>query len=339
MDAVSVICLLFSVLLIPELGALPQPKGNAVRECDGHENGFIKEENGYYYKCDNGMLYPSGCLSGAKERIQIDGTFRLFNFEMRCLLTREGFMNKEYVGCIVNNQTVYPGNTAETPTVWHTCKSEKFFVELTSGCMYAGKRLNKGDSVKDETVSLECRDMDSGPAMVQIGCVSKGVEYRIGDAFEDDTAVYSCSSERNLVKRKVIGCVHNGKRLFDKDSFYDGDLIMMCQITEKGARLIATGCIHHDNGQDIGKNVGCVWIDGPYPKQFQTVCKKSDTGKVYKERVSCFYEPHAVLEPGCYRQIGDLNVGCRKTEDKSIEYVTFEVATPDKASSFGLSHC
>lgn len=324
------------LLVVTKVIAFPQL--NALHGCNGHLSDSIVEENGYYYKCNNGMLDPMGCISNAT-RVQIGGTFRLFNFEMRCVLSSTGFMTKEYVGCIVNGKTVLAGDTVEIGKVWYKCQSEKFFVEQIAGCVHDNKHLSKGDKAQSDLASFECRDTDNGPSMVQIGCMAKGIEYRIGEAYSDDSAVYSCSTELNLIKRKVIGCVHNGKRLLDKDSYYDGDFIMMCIINEKGARFVATGCIHHqNNGTEIGKNVGCVWIDGPYPKSFTTVCRKSDKGIVYKERMNCLYEPRDVIEPGCYRTIDGVVIGCRRTAD-SMEYVTLDSSKLDKASNYGLSHC
>jgi len=288
------------------------------------------------------MLDPIGCLTDKQERIPIEGTFHMNNYEMKCKLGSDGFMSLEYAGCLIQNRIIYPGGIFESGTNWFGCiKEGTFLVQQISGCIFQGKQLQLREKSRDADTIYECREKNGNPLMIQVGGISAADsrEYLIGETFSDDKFLYVCTAETNKSKRKVIGCMFNGKQLYDGHIYHLGEVIMRCELNERGAKHSPAGCVMKDyeTNSEIEKVIGCVWIEGPNPQKFTMVCQQKNETTI-KNKINCLYEPGYVLEPGCFRQIGQNGIGCKKGLN-GLEYVTFDSTRLDIAYQHGLQLC
>jgi len=333
---------MISALFVSALLALAYGQDH---DCGQHKNGETVETGHFYYKCENGHLAPQGCLDKDQKRVPIGGSFRADNYQLLCKVGSDGFMTTEYDACVIQNKVVAPGAVISNNEHWYTCeKNGQFVVEQLAGCMNGDKRLKRKDRYVDGEIVYECRDTETLPEVAAVGCAVNGQQYNIGEAFEDDQYFYACAGGNGKPRKEAFGCIQNGQKLYSQQTYTVNDVVFQCKVSHKKApKRQLIGCYDKEAGEQ--RKLGCRWTAGQAPFRYTLACEQTGTETVTTQRVNCIYgdktkagEEGFQIDPGCFRKIDNLNVGCKNTTT-GVEFVTFPLDQNTVADDEGLQLC
>jgi hypothetical protein len=347
------------VCLLAATTVLAFPADSAGGCPGGYAEGAEIERGRLIFVCQGGSVVPKGCIAEDLSRLSIGGNYDTKQYRKKCQLGSDGQLSYEVTGCVANGQEHKVDETFEDGTNFFVCKSDASTADpndlkiVNQGCVDGGKRINIKDTVAKDDALYSCDEtVNGGSKLVQAGCVKDGKQYKTGDSFEVGKYWFNCTRiGREKVSAKAAGCVANGKRLNDGDRYFENDVIYECTIDGDKTDVRSTGCVQNDGGSTVERRLGCTWVEGVAPIQYEWTCKH-DAAKnsATKEQVRCNYNVGGGvynIDPGCYRTIdgpapgpSDLAAyGCVSTGGK-LDLQTFTGANAEQsASGAGLHAC
>lgn len=311
----------------------------------GYAEGAEIERGRLVFVCQGGQVVPKGCIAEDLSRLSIGGNYDTKQYRKKCQSGGDGQLAYELIGCLSNGQEHKVGESWEDGNSFYTCQTDGAALKVISqGCVDGGKRINFKDTVAKDNALYACDEApNGGHKLVQAGCVKDGKQYKAGDSYEEGNAWFNCTRiGREKYTAKVAGCFKNGKRLNDGDSNLDNDVAYQCIVESGKATFRANGCVQKDGGSIIERHLGCTWIEGTAPLQYQVECKHdaaADTAAIVQNR--CNYNPGGgvyQIEPGCFRVIGKESsiFGCVKQGEK-LNLQSFQAESG--ATGAGLRAC
>jgi len=313
----------------------------------GLSNGALLERGHFFYECRNGELVPKGCITDELKHIEIGSTTDKKTFRLRCNLDGSN-MNLEPIACLHQGSDHQIDSQWEDGTNFFTCKKEDNTLRtVNSGCIDQGKRVALNDKVVTETLVMLCNGtVNNGSRMMPAGCVKDGHQYNVGDSYEVDKYWFTCTRVgREKVVAKAAGCVNNGKRLNDGERFFEKDVIYECNVDNDKITVRATGCAQRDEkGTVIERRLGCTWVEGPEPFQYEIACQHDAAANSAKKvAVRCNYKVGGGvynIEPGCYRLVEKSAFGCLTDASSGLKLQSFQGENAEQsAQSAGLHAC
>jgi hypothetical protein len=314
----------------------------------GYAEGAEIERGRLVYVCQGGRVVPKGCIAEDLSRISVGGNYDNKNYRRKCVANGDD-LTFEPSGCIRNGQEHKAGETFEDGNNFYVCQAntaagaEPALQAQNQGCVDSGKRVNKKEKVSKDDGVYECQEtVNDGSKLVLVGCVKDGKQYGAGDAFEVGKTWFNCTrTGREKVAAKPAGCVNNGKRLNDGDHFFENDVIYECTVENGNIGTRTVGCAQTDGGSMVERRLGCTWVEGQEPFQYEWTCR-ADGEKAVKEQVRCNYKVGGGvynIDPGCYRLVEKAAVGCIK-DGKNLKLQSFQGDNAEQsASGAGLHAC
>jgi hypothetical protein len=314
---------------------------------DGSPNGAQLERGRFFYECRDGNIVPKGCMTDELKKIDIGSSFDKKNFRLTCTLGSDNLLALEATACLHQGQEHKVDSQWEDSANFYVCKRDgKDLRTVNQGCIDQGKRVNLNEKInKDDSVMVCNETVNNGAKLLPAGCVKEGREYNVGDSFEVGTFWFTCTRYgREKVVAKPAGCVNNGKRLNDGDRFFDQDVIHECRIDADKQEVITTGCVQRDEkGEIVERRLGCTWVEGQAPFQYELACQKDEANKSAKKvQVRCNYNAGGGvynIEPGCFRTIEKAAFGCQK-DGSGLKLQSFQGDNAEQAAQgAGLHAC
>jgi hypothetical protein len=313
----------------------------------GYADGAEVERGRLVYVCQGGNLAPKGCIAEDLSRIEVGGHYDNAHYRRSCVASSDGGLTFEATGCVQNGQEHKVSESWEDGTNFYTCKqnaagAEPQLVAENQGCVDSGKRVPKKEKVNKDDGVYSCEETPNGGSkLVQAGCVKEGKAYNAGDAIESGKYWFNCTRiGREKFAVKAAGCVHDGKRLNDGDRYFDGGVIYECTIDNDKTDVRATGCVQNDGGNTIERKLGCTWVQGTAPTQYEVQCVHDPaTNSAKVVQVRCNYNVGGGIyniDPGCYRAIDKGFAGCSSSAG-SLNLQTYDAESG--ASGAGLHAC
>lgn len=314
----------------------------------GLENGAQLERGRFFYECSDGNIVPKGCVSDDLKHLQIGATFDRKRHRLQCALSSDGLLSFEPVACLQNGAEHKINEEWEEGSNYYNCKKfdDGDVRSVNVGCIDQGRRVPLNTKVTKEDFVYVCNEtVNNGARLMQTACTKDGREIDVGETFESGNVWYSCTrTGREKVSAKATGCVNNGKRLNDGDRYFENDVVYECIINNGKNEVRAIGCAQRDDrGEVVERKLGCTWVEGPEPFQYEWLCQRDDSGNSAKKvQVRCNYNVGGGLyqiAPGCYRIVDKNAVGCLK-EGAGLKVQSFQgVNAEQSASSAGLRSC
>lgn len=341
----SVICLLVTISGLT-LGA---PLDGTTGDCPGGLiNGALLERGSFFYECRDSMIVPKGCITDELKHIEIGSTVDKKRYRVQCVLGSDGVLSFEPVSCLHEGTAHKIGEQWEDSKNFYTCKKldNGDVRTITSGCIDQGKRVPLNDKVtKDDFVFVCNETANNGARLMPSACVSAGRVINVGDSFEAGNVWSTCTRiGREKISAKVMGCVNNGKRLNDGDRFIENDIVFECNINDGKNEVRTIGCAERDErGSVIERTLGCTWVGGQEPFQYEWACMYDEAKKTAKKvQTSCNYKVGNgvhVIGPACFRIIEKAVFGCVQ-EGSSLKIQSFQGDKAEQAAySAGLHSC
>jgi hypothetical protein len=300
-------------------------------------NGATVESGFVYYLCQDGQLFPKGCVTLDKKRVDIGQTVDYRQSRLSCDM--KGVLPGLTVkACVLGGQEHPIGSTFNDDKYTYTCEQATNEAKITQiGCSDGGKAVKYDEKVTKEDGVYVCDK--NYRKLVKAGCVKDGKQFNIGDSFDAGDMWFNCTRGGP----KASGCINDGKRLNDGDRFFKNDIIYECFIENEKIDLRVAGCVQRDGGNTVERRLGCFWTEGPEPLQYEWTCKKSDDGKsASKVQVRCNYKVSKGvynIDAGCYRTVDKAAFGCVKNGD-ALNLQSFQGDAPEKAAeAAGLRSC
>jgi len=330
-----ILCLLAAstVLAAPATGTLGGCPG-------GYAEGAEIERGRLIYVCQAGNIVPKGCIAEDLSRISIGANFDKTQYRLKCQLQSDGSFSFEPVGCLQNGQEHKVDETWDNGNNFYTCKQDGAGLRIINvGCVDGGKRVNLNEKVTKADGLYVCNEtVNGGSKLILGGCAKDGKTYNPGDSFDDGKAWYNCTrTGREKVSTKIAGCIQGGKRLNDGDRYLDNGVFLECLIENARATNRVVACAQNDGGTTVERRVGCTWVEGQAPLQYEWECRK-DGESAKKVQVRCNYNVGGgvyQIAPGCYRNIDKGVAGCTAGETMKLDQYADEKA----AQSAGLHAC
>jgi len=299
----------------------------------GYYEGTTIDIGSYWYECRNGVVVPKGCLTEDHARIDIQETYDFNNMRMQCLLDSNGQLTMAYKSCFHYGREHSVGDQWDDGRTVFTCKRNGNAFNIESiGCMDGGRRVPLGDKIVRSELVYICRKNTEGvPTLSQWGCYGKdGRQYAVGESFDYDQFWYTCTADGDRVMVKCTGCLHEQRRLGSSDRFVKDDVVYECQLGQDRAEFKPYGCVQRDeNNAKVERRLGCFWIEGQPPYQYEMTCK-TDTAETVavKHGLKCVYKvtggSYSVI-PGCYIVTGGTAIGCMSQSSENLKIVLFNV--------------
>ena len=335
------------ICLLAATTALAFPADSPAGGCPGgYAEGAEIERGRLVFVCQSGQVKPKGCIAEDLSRLSIGQNYDTKQYRKKCQLGSDGQLSFELTGCVVNGQEHKVDETFEDGTNFFVCKQDGAVLKVVNqGCVDGGKRVNKKDTVAKEDALYLCDEtVNGGSKLVQAGCVKDGKQYKAGDSFEVGKYWFNCTrTGREKVVQKAAGCVANGKRLNDGDRYFENEVAYECTIDGDKTNVRATGCVQQDGGSVVERRLGCTWVEGTAPFQYEWTCKHDVSGnKATKEQVRCNYNIGGGvynIDPGCYRTVDKAAFGCVSQNGK-LNLQSFQGENAEQsASGAGLHAC
>jgi len=216
---------------------------------------------------------------------------------------------------------------------------------VNQGCVDGGKRVNKKETVtKDDALYMCDETVNGGSKLIQAGCVKDGKSVQAGDAFESGKYWFNCTRVgREKVVAKIAGCLANGKRLNDGDRYPENDVIYECRVDAAKQEVLAIACVQNEGGSVVERRLGCTWVEGAEPFQYEWACQADAAANSAKKvQVRCNYKVGGGvynIDPGCFRVVDKTAVGCIQS-GTSLKLQSFEGDNAEQsASGAGLHAC
>jgi len=111
--------------------------------------------------------------------------------------------------------------------------------------------------------------------------------------------------------------------------FFVNDVIYECTIDSNKNDVRTIGCAQRDEkGEVVERRLGCTWVEGPEPFQYEWACQHdTTTNSAKKVQVRCNYKVSGGgvynIEPGCFRTIDKTAVGCLQ-ENARLKLQSFQ---------------
>jgi len=341
---------LFVAILARSASSAPLDEKN--QECpDGSPNGAQLERGRFFYECRNGEILPKGCMTEELKKIDIGQTSDKKTYRVQCKLGSDNLLTLEAVACLFQGREHRIDEQFDDGTNFYTCKKDASagLKTINLGCLdQQGKRVNLNEKIEKDDFVMVCNEtVNNGARLMPVGCLKEGRQYNVGESFEIGQFWYNCTrTGREKVAVKISGCVANGKRLNDGDRFFDKDVIYECAIDSSTKRDVRTiGCVQRDeNGEIVERRLGCTWIEGQEPFQYEFSCQQDGSNSAKKIQVRCNYKVAGGvynIEAGCYRSIDKAAFGCqRDTSTNNLKLQSFQGENAEKsAESAGLRAC
>lgn len=334
------------VCLLAATTALAFPADSSAGGCPGgYAEGAEIERGRLIFVCQGGQVVPKGCIAEDLTRLSIGGSYDTKNYRKKCQLGSDGQLTFELTGCLLNGQEHKVDETFEDGNNFYVCKQDGAALKIVNqGCVDGGKRVNIKDTVQKDDALYSCDEtVNGGSKLVQAGCVKDGKQYKAGESFEVGKYWFNCTrTGREKVVAKAAGCVANGKRLNDGDRYFENDVIFECTIEGDKTGVRTTGCVQNDNGNVVERRLGCTWVEGTAPFQYEWTCK-NDGDKAVKVQVRCNYNVGGGVynvDPGCYRVVDKGAVGCVSQGDNKLNLQSFQGDNAEQsAQGAGLHAC
>lgn len=312
----------------------------------GYAEGAEIERGRLIFVCQGGQVVPKGCIAEDLSRLSIGGNYDTKQYRKKCQSGSDGQLSYELTGCLSNGAEHKVDETFEDGTNFFVCKTDGAALKIVNqGCVDGGKRVNKKDKVAKDDALYSCEEtVNGGSKLIQSGCVKDGKQYNAGDSFEVGTTWFNCTrTGREKVVAKAAGCVNNGKRLNDGDRYFEKEVIYECRIEGGKNEVHTVGCAQTDGGAVVERRLGCTWIEGAEPFQYEWTCKHDTAANTaVKVQVRCNYKVGTGvynIDPGCYRVVDKAAFGCHQ-EGQSLKLQSFQGDNAEKAaSSAGLHAC
>jgi hypothetical protein len=313
----------------------------------GHEEGATATVGRYWYECRDGQLVPKGCLDDQRNRIGIGASYDTLSrtFRMQCVLDSNGYLAFTYKSCLVDGREYGPGQEWEDSRYFYRCDREGEYLQInTAGCMDEGRRVTIQERVVKGSFVYQCRRSSVGTcSMCPVACMKYGHEYAIGESFDADNLWYTCAQDGGRLMIKAVGCLNDRKeRTKDGDRYFKDDVVFECQVREDQVGARPVGCVQRDEkGTAIERRLGCYWIEGNAPYQYEMTCKEEGTNRAVKVQSRCNYKsPRGtyLLDGGCYQVADQEVVACKKVNDQlTLRVVPF--AQISQITAEGLRVC
>lgn len=339
--------LIVALLAVSTVFAFPQGDQPAGGCPGGYSEGAEIERSRLVYVCQGGRVLPKACIAEDLSRIPVGGKYDNTHYRRACQ-TRGEDLTFEATSCIQNGQEHKPGETWEADNQVYTCKSykdEPVLDAVSTGCAAEGKRLNPGEQVPKGDVLLECTpSVNNKFKLVPNGCNKDGKQLKVGEALEVGKFWFNCSKYgRETVSLRIAGCLNNGHRLNDGDRFNDNDVMYECLVSATKNDIRAVACMQNDNGNVVERKLGCTWVEGTEPFQYQYQCRyDAAANTATRVQLKCNYKVgsgYHQIEPGCYRVIDNAAFGC-VNQGKTLNLQSFQGQDAEKsAQAAGLHSC
>jgi len=305
------------------------------------------ERGRFFYECHDGEIVPKGCITEELKHISIGTIVDTKYHRLQCALGSDGVLTFDPVSCLHQGAEHKIGEQWDDGSNFYTCKKNDNgdVRAINSGCLDQGKRVPLNEKVTKEDFVFVCNEtVNNGARLMPVACVKDGREIKVGDVFESGNVWFSCNrTGREKLSTKANGCVNNGKRLNDGDRYFENDVIYECNIDNGNGDFRAVGCAQRDGGQVVERRLGCTWIDGQEPFQYEWACQRDDSGvSAMKVQVRCSYKVgdgvYQIL-PGCYRIVDKAALGCLK-DASGLKLQSFQGDSAEKAATgAGLHAC
>jgi len=345
--------LIVCVLAVSSVLAFPADTNTDNKPSGGCPGGYTEGQEvtrqRLVFACRGGQIVPAGCIAEDLSKIPVGQHFDNTHYRRQCE-QRGNDLTFDAVACVSNGQEHRIGDTWDDGTNFYTCKSngvgqEPELEAVSQGCVEGGKRVNQGDSVTKGDQVYECKpSVNKKYKLAQAGCVKDGKQLKAGETVEVGKYWFNCTRYGQTVVLKPGGCVSNGKRLNDGDRFPDGDVLYECRVDPGRNEIIAVACIQHDaSGSVVERKLGCSWIEGQEPLQYEYTCKHdSAANTATKVQVRCTYKVGNGaynIEPGCYRLDNKNAIGCLN-QGSTLNLQLFQGENGEQsAKSAGLRSC
>lgn len=293
----------------------------------------------YWYECQNGKMEPKGCLDEDDKRVDAGSSFdtKTKEHRMQCVLGADGYLTVIYQACLRDGQERQVGTQWDDGKAFYICRKDGPNTLRTTmlGCVDQGRRVQFDDKVAKGDFSYQCRkSADGTPIMNVVGCVKDGRKLAIGETYDDASFWYTCTT----TGVKIVGCMHDGQRLKDGDRYTRDDVEYRCAVDGENTGVLPFSCLQRDaGGAVIERRIGCTWEEGG----FEWTCRREPDNKTAtKVQKRCNYKSaqgSLQMEPGCFHEIGQTVVGCKRTSDGSLALVTAPAGSADRLS--GLRQC
>jgi len=339
MQSFKILCLLAATFSAAVFAA-PTAPGNCQ---ELGENGAMIDSGNAYFQCRDGKLFPIGCLTSEQKRVEIGQTADVKQTRYQCSLTN-GKPTLTVKACVYQGVEHAVGEQFQDQKSVYTCQKDGDMLSVkTSGCVdESGKRVNVNEKTTTGDLVYLCSSQNgNSPRLTPAGCVRNGKQVNNGESFEEGTTLYNCTR----TGAKPAGCINQGKRLNEGDRFFDKDVVLECNVDADKVSVRATGCLQHDtNGATVERRLGCFWVEGQEPFQYEWTCKHDKAANTaVKVQTKCNYRVQKGvfdIEPGCFRTIDKAAFGCLKSANGQLQLQSFQGADAEKAAAgAGLHAC
>jgi len=345
MNQSLVLCLL--VALVNRSFGAPVD-GGSFGDCpDGSANGAQLSRGRFFYECRDGNILPKGCITDDLKRISIDQTADKKTYRVKCTLSNDNLLALEAISCLFQGTEHQIDQQWEDAANFYTCKKDgRDLRTINVGCVDQGKRIPMNEKIVKDDFVMTCNEtVNNGARLMPVGCVKDGRQYNVGDSFEIGKFWFNCTRiGREKVAVKSSGCINNGKRLNDGDRFFVDDVIYECAIDSTKNDVRTMGCVQRDDkGEIVERRLGCTWVEGQEPFQYEMACQPDTTvNSAKKVPVRCNYKIGTGvynIDPGCYRVIDKAVFGC-VSGGASLKLQSFQGDNAEStATSAGLHAC
>jgi len=308
------------------------------------ENGALVDSGNAYFQCRDGKLFAMGCLTSEQKRVEMGKTADVKSTRYQCESGQDGKPTLTAKSCVSAGAEHAVGEQFQDTKSLYICQKDGDNLTIkVVGCVdESGKKVNLNEKSTSGDLLFLCQSQNGNtPRLTPAGCVRNGKQINAGESFEEGSTVFNCTR----TGAKPAGCVNQGRRLNEGDRFFDQDVVMECNVDSDKVSVRATGCLQHDtNGATVERRLGCFWVEGQEPFQYEWTCKHDKSAnKAVKLQTKCNYRVQKGvydIEPGCYRLIDKAAFGCLKQSGGQLQLQSFQGDDAEKsASSAGLHAC
>lgn len=317
----------------------------------GYSEGTTIDIGSYWYECHNGVVVPKGCLTEDHARIDIQETYDYQGYRRQCVIDAQSQLTLIYKSCVYQGREYQIGAQWDDGKSYFTCskpQSTTNFLRIeSSGCLDQNRKIDFDEKIVKDEIVYKCQKNSNGiPTLTPWGCAGKdGRQYATGESFDYGQFWYMCTANGDKVYTKCVGCLHEQRRLSSNDRYVDNDVIYECYVDDENTEVRPSGCVQRsENGAKIERRLGCFWIEGSPPYQYQMTCKHDKDSKMALKVVTkCVYkvtQGSYVVEPGCYAIADRTAIGCVRDSSDQVNIRSFQVDDNGQVNApSGLRQC
>lgn len=309
------------------------------------------------YKCTNGHLVPTGCLTKSGLSIEIDETAPSGHVINKCQKV-EGNVSMIPIGCNINDHDLKPNEEYSDQNYYYGCtsKSDGTVVFETKGCIgSSGEKVPLGGTVTKRTYLYKCTGNSTFVTLEPYKCVFNSKQYSIGDTITDINFWSVCERSGSVLGVTLKGCVdQNGKLINPGEQFRTKDFILKCEKDGKKMAKSVIGCVENrSQGVAVDHFPGEKWVEpyvsnsSPQPSIFVKYlieCAQKNN-QIGQNAVRCYFEGKNLpggtyVDPGCMKKVGRILLKCSSGDSLAGSYVQNASAKDQtKAENDGLKVC